>query len=506
VTGWLRARWFDLAALGLLVLAVLVVHPLGPILSEPFWLDESWVALAAKMPIGDLPWATAVSPLGWTALIWALPAHGQIARLVPWLFLAGSALAGYAFGRGLCWPTRAWSVLAGFAGALAVVLLPAQALRHDLKQYTADAAIAVLLLVLLAALEAAYSRRRLIMLGAAIVVGMFFSHTTALVGVAVVVAVLALRRSIEALVFAAATGAGVLLVYVVVDGAARNNALADYWAPFFPPIGHLPRYLLDRLGELEPYLGMPWLLFVALAVAGLVTVARCGRPATALALVLLPLIEVAGGVARKYPLLEPRTSHFLLVTGALLAGVGVAGLLALAATALRALPARVVFAGATALALVAVGVFGYTNRSVLRHPGPIGHGEDVRAQVEYVAAHRQPGDVVLISIGASFGFAYYWHAEHPRFVRGGRMATGWYVDYPPGDRIVVNAGPLPADVVQGFQTAQQLAGSGTIWIVRSHVSASELPAWKEMLAGKPATVLPVGSEPLVRLGGSGPLR
>src|SRR5262245_58937199 len=29
VTGWLRARWFDVAALVLLVLAVLVVHPLG---------------------------------------------------------------------------------------------------------------------------------------------------------------------------------------------------------------------------------------------------------------------------------------------------------------------------------------------------------------------------------------------------------------------------------------------------------------------------------------------
>ena len=66
-----------------------MVHPLGPILGQPFWLDESWVALSTKMPIGDLPWATAVTPLGWTVLVSVLPAHGQIRRIVPWLFLAG---------------------------------------------------------------------------------------------------------------------------------------------------------------------------------------------------------------------------------------------------------------------------------------------------------------------------------------------------------------------------------------------------------------------------------
>jgi hypothetical protein len=498
VTGWARARWADLLAVLLLLTAVLVVHRLGPILDDPFWLDESWVALSTTMPIGDLPWATSSSPLGWTFLIWLLPAHGQILRLVPWAFLAGSVLGGYALGRLLAWPSRAWAILAGLAGGLGAVLVPAQVLRHDLKQYTADAAIALLLVVLLAGLEKAYSRRRLIGLGAAIVTGMLFSHTTALVGVAVVLAVLVLRRfSREAVVFSVATGAGVLAVYVVVDGAARNGALNDDWAAYFPSVADLPGYLLQRLGELRLFLGMPWPLFVLLALAGLVTVARRGRPATALALGLSPLVEVAGGVARKYPLLDPRTSHFLLITGAVLASLGVVGLLSW-------LPGRFAFVAALCGSLAAFGTLAVVNWNVLSNPGPIGHGEDVRSQVAYVAAHRRPGDVVLVSVAASFGFAYYWHLDKPRIHRGGRMATGWYVDYPPQDRIVVNASGTPDDIAAGFRAARRLVGGGTLWIVRSHVMY-EGPGWYTVLAGQPATTVPVGSEPLLlRLGGASP--
>jgi len=147
-----RARWADLAALLLVLTAVLVVHRLGPILGDPFWLDEAWVALCTTMPIGDLPWATSSTPLGLTFVMWLLPAHGQVLRIVPWLFLVGSIFGGYAFGRLLPWPSRTQAVLGGLAGAFAALLLPAQVLRHDLKQYTADAAIAVLLLVLLSLL------------------------------------------------------------------------------------------------------------------------------------------------------------------------------------------------------------------------------------------------------------------------------------------------------------------------------------------------------------------
>lgn len=481
---------------------VLAVHRLGPILGNPFWLDEAWVALSTKMPVGNLPWATSSTPLGWTFLIWLLPAHGQVMRLVPWLFLAGSVFAGYVFGRRLDWPNRAWAVLGGLAGAFGALLLPAQALRHDLKQYTADAAIAVLLMVLLAGLEAAYSRRRLIALGAVVVAGMFFSHTTALVGVAVLAAVVFLhrRRWRVILMFVPAVGAGMALVYFVVDGAARNNALNDYWAAYFPTIGQLPHYLLQRLGELRMYIGLPWPLYVLLAVAGVVTVARYGRPVTAGALVLLPLIEVVLGVGRKYPLLDIRTSHFLLVTYAVVGGIGIVGGLSLLASVV---PGRLLVAGTAVVTLVAFGAFAVVNRQVLVHPGPIGHDEDARAQVAYLAAHRKPGDTILVSFSGAFAFAYYWQADRPTIVRGGRLGLGWHVQYPAPDRIVVAPGTTRDEITAGFAEARRVAGDGMLWVVLSHArNNGEADSWNAVLAGQPVTTLSVGPEPLLRLASS----
>jgi hypothetical protein len=88
-------------------------------------------------------------------------------------------------------------------------------------------------------------------------------------------------------------------------------------------------------------------------------------------------------------------------------------------------------------------------------------------------------------------------------VRGGKLGIGWYVAYPPEDRIVVSAGTLPADVKAAFAAARSLAGDGTLWIVRSHTDQNdERQSWNDVLAGQPVITVPVGSEPLLRLGGA----
>jgi hypothetical protein len=140
------------------------------------------------------------------------------------------------------------------------------------------------------------------------------------------------------------------------------------------------------------------------------------------------------------------------------------------------------------------------NRQVVLHPPKPGGSEDVRAQAEYIAAHHKPEDVIVVTSGAQFGFAYYWNADRPEFVRGGKMATGWYIDFRPQDRITVVQQPDRAGISAALASARALAGSGRTWIVRSHVSAPEDAAWRDLLTGQPVERLPVGPEPLLVLG------
>jgi len=500
-----------------LLAAVPLVHRPGPLLAAPYWLDESWVAVSARAPLGQLPWVTASTPLGWTLLVHGWPA-GQSARLVPLAFLAGTVLAGYALGRGLGWPGRGTARVAGVAAALAALLLPAQQDRHDLKQYTADAAAAVALLALCARAEARTGpagrgrpARTGAGLGLAIGAAMLVSHVAALAGVAVLVAVTA-RAAIgrypwRALAALAGTAVPAMAaVYLLADRAGRTGALSAYWAGWFPSPGRLPGYLVARFGALTPALGLPWPAYLALAGLGVAVLARYGRPATALAAGTLPVLAVAAGVAGRYPLLEQRTSHGLLVTGAVLGGLGLAGAGHATARALLGPGRPAVVTLAVVLAL-AFGGYALANAGALaRPPVPGQPGEDVRAQVGHLARYRRPGDVVLVNMSGQYGFGWYWPGPAPRFVPGATgLAIGWRLRYPDGDRIVIAAGRDPASVAQALRSADELArgpgGTGRIWLVRSHLDAAEALAWSAALAGRSVVTVPVGVEPLALLPG-----
>lgn len=484
-----------------------VVHNVGAALSPPYWLDEAWVAVAGKGSLTQLPWDTASTPIGWSLLVWLFPANGQWQRVVPLGFLAGSVAAGYLFGRALGWPSRLWSIVAGGMVAIGVVLLPAQQVRHDLKQYTADACLALLLLAGLAWTESGWSRRRAVVLGAGIVAGMLVSHTVAFVGVAILGGLLIVaalhrdwRRVAGLLPLCGLTALGMAFVYLVVDRPGRTGALSDYWAGYLPSPAQAPHYVIERLNQLQPVLGMPWPLFLALAAVGVVVVARLRRPATATALVLLPIGAFLAGIFKVYPLLDQRTSHYLLVIGAAAGWVGIAGLIALVA---RLTPARGRTLVAAGLVLVTVAGFVVADRHWLRFTGrSAGGDEDIRSQVAYVAAHRQPGDVVLVNLSGGYGFAYYWSADRPLFERGGVEATGWYVTYPASTDIVIAADRDAAAVNRSVQQAEALAGpTGRIWLVRTHVNPPEAAAWHSALAGRRLQSIRVGAEPVTLVTG-----
>jgi hypothetical protein len=151
-----------------------------------------------------------------------------------------------------------------------------------------------------------------------------------------------------------------------------------------------------------------------------------------------------------------------------------------------------------AVVLVAAGLFVGQAAPYLRdHPLV---NEDVRSQAQYVEAHQRPGDVIIVDAGANFGFGYYFRARHPEIQRVSNSATTFTVAYPPSDRIVVMTGRELADVQQAFARARRLV-AGTpadrIWIVSSHQQATEIAAWRSVVAGAKVKTLRVGPEPLL---------
>src|SRR5260370_42451856 len=57
-------------------LAVLVVWNVHYLLSQPYWLDEAWVADSVRAPLAVIPRLSARTPLGWVLLLPLVPLRG----------------------------------------------------------------------------------------------------------------------------------------------------------------------------------------------------------------------------------------------------------------------------------------------------------------------------------------------------------------------------------------------------------------------------------------------
>jgi hypothetical protein len=421
-------------------------------------------------------------------------------------YLAG-IVGAYWLGRGLAWRGHTQRVLAGLAAGAGMLLLPAMQVRHDLKQYTTDAAVAIILLALASRTEAALSRGRLAIVASIGVLGMLLSHTAAVMGAAVMISfavVHLLRRRwralAESVIAGALTSAGMLAVYLGIGARGRVASVDEYWRSYFPSADRrLPAYLNLRLGQIEPAIGLPWPLFLALAAGGVLVIAWRGRPVTALAAALVPVIMIALGVGGAYPLLDARTSTFVLAVGAALAGLAVAG----AGVALGQFRGREVTA--TVMVVATFAAFVVDNRDWWRLDDRTGPNatvvEDVRSQVRYVAGHRQPGDVILVNALGAFGFAFYWDLDDPTFVDAPQFAVQWSPTYPDETGIVLASNRDAASVEAAVARAERLASSrgpdARIWVIRTHVTTAEAKAWVAALGRYAITQIDVGVEPLV---------
>jgi hypothetical protein len=433
-------------------------------------------------------------------------------RLVPLAFALLTVIAAYAFARLLPWRSRLEAVTAGVLTSGAVVLLPAAQLRHDLKQYTADAATAFILLALAEWAERAPTQRdRLIVFAAAGPVAFLFSSAAAMVSAAAfggLAVAAATRRDVRGmltrLAAGAASGATLAVLYLVLVAPIRVPALAEFWRTYYPEPAGVLTYVHEhsRLLALGSGYDRLWVWLLPI-IAGVAALASLRRWATVVAILLLPVIAVVLGLLKVYPLLDARTSYFLVTLAAALGGIGVARWSSAAAAAMvsRWRPS-VSVALATGLALIAVAAFAVANRSWYRYDGPTPISEsDVRTQTLWVDAHRRPGDVVVLSRNALNGYLFYHDREQLRWIEAPALSTGWTTIPPDDPNVIAVDREKPEQIREAVDRAVALARANgpqaRVFLVRSWWWLfGEYEAWTAALQPYQVSYPYAGPEPV----------
>jgi hypothetical protein len=482
-------------------LAALLVHDVPYLLHQSFWVDEAWVADTVRAPIGLTHSLGLITPLGWTFLLRLVPFGGpERLRLVPLAFTMLAAAAGYLFGREL----RLTRYTTGILTGAAVLLSPAMLVQNDLKEYTAEAAACLVVLALVARIENEWRRRRLVAIAAVASFGLLFANTLLFVGVAAM-ACLALEclvtRSYRRIIEIAVASAGMLLVslviYEIVLRPEVGPKVTAYWDSFYVPTRSASAavaFIHLALHNLAPYLGFRSLIVDAAgALAGMAALIWLRRFALAAMFPVLLAMVIVASAARKYPFGDPRTSTFWMVL--------VPVLIAVAVAAAGRLVTRIDRRAPLLITVVALALWVSATDSYIRsHSIPV---EDVHSEVTYLDAHFRPGDVVIVSYGASFGFAYYY-PPNPSFPVG-PGPNGHVVAYPRLPWMVVLTARRAVDIANALATARakiaaEPAGArGRIWIIRSHQTPTEVRAWRRDLAGARVQTIRVGHDPILVL-------
>ena len=276
-----------------------------------------------------------------------------------------------------------------------------------------------------------------------------------------------------------------------------NAALSAYWDHYY--LRGSPWHMLvvtwTRLGAIERWIGMPEAVFVVLVLAGIVTLARLHATAIAIAIPVLWIELAVVAKQRRYPYLDLRTSHFLLVTSMVVLAIGVFGILQLVYRANRV----VAVGAAIALAwMFALNFLPYVGKLEIL-------SEDACAQAAYVAANMTPHDVILVNDSGSFAFSYYWpHGAITTISDDFRTRLSGPRARPRRDVPAVahqrGGARRVADRARGRWRA---AGPGSrLYIVRSHVEPVEKTAWQRAFAAVHITPrqINVGREPLLVIG------
>jgi hypothetical protein len=494
VTRICGSRLWELLALAGVLLIALVARRPGYMLSQPFWVDEGWVADSVRAPLEQVPLLTSSTPIGWTLLLRAVPPVGgpQHLRLLPLAFALISVLPAWWLGRRVGRALGRAAPLYAVAAGVAAALVPTGLARPALKQYTADACLTLVLVLAAASLEGSWTRRQrsvgqLATLAAACILAFPFTNVAPFVaagllgGLAVAAAARrAWRRLAELAVAAAAVALAQGAFYAAVVSDGDDAVIRAYWAHRYIPtnqdFGAAIGFTADRFRQGLDSLGLgPWPVAGTLVGLGLVALVRAGLGGVALAPPLIGAELVVAGALHRYPLLDQRTSLFVTTLWMVLAALG---LVWLAVQLTRWRPGTVL---AAALVIAVAAVLVPAVRRAAARPLP---AEDVRAAVEHVLDQRQPGDVVLVSCLDAYPFAWYW-PDRPSFVPArAPTAVRFQVVYPPGGVIVARwLDTAAVDDALG----QVRPGTRRVWLVVDHATPGQRARWLRRLARRGAS-------------------
>jgi hypothetical protein len=482
-------------------ISVVLVYNVHYLLTQPYWLDEAWVADTLRAPLGQVPQMASSTPLGWILLLRLVPGHGlERQRLVPLAFAALAVALGYLLGREL----RLTRFAAGLLTAAAVLLSPAMLARDDLKQYTAEACAALLLWLLVAGLENSWSRWRLTALAVTASAGCLLASTAIMTGVAAL-GCLGLesliqrqwRRLAEVAVASAGTLAIYAVVYEVVIKPSIDPQLAYIWFPHYLPGGqkNALSFLLAQFRLLAPYLGFPGragkLATVAGVAGGIMALALLRRYALAALLPVTLLLVITASWMRIYPFGDERTSTFWLVMVpvmmAIAAAAAIQALTQLVPRARLAPPTWARWAAAGVLTAAALAIWVPANASSIRAM-PLNPQNPV-AQIRYVEAHFRPGDVILVNSEASYAFAYYNQTPTNDYPSVAVAANGFIPQYPGDPWIIIATDRDQYDIDNAVARANDIIAAeprghrGRVWIITDHVGWEEGLFWREALTG-----------------------
>ncbi len=465
-----------------------IAHDPRRMVTQPLWRDENWMAVTLRAPVDQVLRLTATTPVLFTLLLRVTP-HGtpQGLRVLALAFTVAAVVPAWLLGRQIDGHSRLTATLVAGAVALGSAML----IRHDLKQYTAEAFDTLIILWMVARLERQWSRRRLVALGAVMALSTLLSNAAMFLGVAVLICIalpLLFRRDVHRLRSLAVVGATTLafdlIVFITIDSRGDTPSLRAYWTAFYIPtdqgLSSLLHFLHFRAGAELQGVGMgPSVVVVVLVLVGMATLIRVGLPALALVVPVTTVEQVTASGAHLYPLWDPRTSAWYTVVLTVTAMVGVSGIVELTLSAVRRRPARyrllLGVAAAVALATLAAALaipVVKADRVAVDTTTPL---EDVPGQIAAIRTGEHPGDVIVANVDAGFGLGVYWPAQ-PELVSADARLNTFRIAYPAADRVVVASTISTTAEVDAVHTAVDMAAAtptGRVWVVLSHWHLAE---------------------------------